>query len=481
MQFNSYIFILIFLPIVFAAYFLSNRISHAIGKIILAVGSIVFYCFTDISLIRVFLLSMIINYGFALMIRKLKWKRLFVVLPVVINILLLLAYKYTNFAIININSLFGKEFQPFNIAIPIGISFFTFQQIAYVVAVYKEEINISFLDYAAYITFFPKILMGPLMEPVEFYSQLNNKELKTVNTDNIACGIKLLSFGLFKKMIIADTFSKAVSWGFDNIASATAADWIFVSLFYTMEIYFDFSGYCDMATGSAFMLNFTLPINFDSPYKSVSIRDFWKRWHISLTKFFTKYIYIPLGGSRKGLVLTCINTLLVFLISGLWHGANWTFVLWGLIHGLFCVFDRLLENRKIKFFEPVGWLLTFMLVNILWLLFRSDSISQWKEILTAICHLQNTTISDGLINVFLFPERVFILKTLPCIYHMEDIFRGVWMHLFLIISLLICFVPENNYRNLKKLTPLNLILAIAAFAMSFTYLSVESVFVYFGF
>ena len=251
-------------------------------------------------------------------------------LPIVVNVLLLLYFKYSNFIISTANQMLGKEWAFKELIQPIGISFFTFQQIAYIVAVYNEEIEkVSLVDYLAYILYFPKILMGPLMDPVDFHKQINDDSLKKVNWDNIACGVKIFSLGLFKKVMMADVFAKAVAWGFAGTDKVTSMDWILEMLFYTFEIYFDFSGYSDMAVGISQMLNIELPMNFDSPYKALSIRDFWKRWHLSLTRFFTKYVYIPLGGSRKGIILTCVNTMVVFLISGLWHGANQTFVLWG--------------------------------------------------------------------------------------------------------------------------------------------------------
>lgn len=299
MQFNSYEFILMFMPLVVIGYFSLSRLNVKLGKIVLIIGSIVFYAYSDIAMIKVLLLSGLINYLLSLCITKFKWKRTFLTIPIIINVSLLLYFKYTNFAVSNLNLWLGKEITVKSIVQPLGISFFTFQQIAFIVSVYKGLVDTSLLNYMAYILYFPKILMGPLMEPIDFYQQLDNRELKRVNWNNIAIGIKFFSFGLFKKMLLADTFAKAVSWGYSNIRTATSFDWILISLFYTLEIYFDFSGYSDMAVGASQMLNITLPINFDSPYKALSVRDFWKRWHISLTKFFTKYIYIPLGGSRR--------------------------------------------------------------------------------------------------------------------------------------------------------------------------------------
>lgn len=482
MQFNSYVFILAFLPVMLLAYYLIGKFNQRFGKIIIIIGSIVFYGYSDITMVKILAVSILINLLFAKMIERIKWKKLFMAIPVFINVGLLLYFKYTNFAITNVNSWFCKEIPLKEIIMPIGISFFTFQQIAYIVAVYRQEISkVNIIDYIAYILYFPKLLMGPLMDPVEFVEQFNDSQLKKIDWNNIAYGVKIFSFGLLKKVLFADTFAKAVEWGFTNKEAATSMDWILVMLFYTLEIYFDFSGYSDMAVGTSLMFNITLPINFDSPYKAVSIRDFWKRWHISLTKFFTKYIYIPLGGSKKGIIFTCVNTMIVFLISGIWHGANWTFILWGLLHGAFSVFDRVIEKKSRKIFEPARWLVTFAVVNVLWLLFRANSVSQWIEILNIIKGLANTTVSDGLIGVFSIPEMSIVFNTFPSVDKLNTDMRGFMMVIFLLISLVICIIPENNYRNLKKLSVVSMIFAAFAIIWGITCLGGESVFVYFDF
>ena len=402
-------------------------------------------------------------------------------MPVLINILSLLYFKYTNFLILNINSVFSSDFKLRELILPVGISFYTFQQIAYVVSLYKREIQKVYLvDYLLYILYFPKLLMGPLMEPSDFLNQINDKELKKIDWDNLACGIQIFCFGLFKKMMVADIFSKAVSWGYSNMETTTSMDWVLIMLFYTFEIYFDFSGYSDMAVGSSLMLNITLPINFDSPYKALSIRDFWKRWHISLTKFFTKYVYIPLGGSRKGKIFTYINTMLIFLISGIWHGANWTFILWGVLHGVFMVVDRMFETTESKIFEPVRWGSTFLIVNILWLLFRSDSVKQWGNSLKTIGSFSNTGISAGLLEQFLLPESKFLENIFHLGFWTSHI-RGFWMLLFIIGAGGICLIPENNYNTMRKISWVSMILSVISFVWAFVCLSGESVFVYFNF
>lgn len=482
MQFNSFSYILVLLPLTVVAYFLANKINYTVGKCVLIVSSIIFYTNFEWRNVAVLGISLVINYLFAYGIYKSnRWNKLFMLIPIVINVLLLLYFKYTNFAITNINSLFGKELALKELILPLGISFFTFQQVAYVVAVYRKEIaGNSLIDYLVYILYFPKVLMGPLMDPVDFVKQINDSELKKAKADNIAYGIKIFSFGLFKKLMIADVFAGAVNWGYSNIDTATAMDWFLISIFYTFEIYFDFSGYSDMAVGSSIMCNITLPINFDSPYKALSIRDFWKRWHISLTSFFTKYIYIPLGGSRKGLGITCLNTMIVFLISGIWHGANWTFIVWGVIHGLFMIIDRLCDKVEKKLPMILRWFVSFNIVNVLWLLFRSDSLLQWKGLLKTILLMQDKTVSDGLMRAFVLPEAIFFQDTL----HLNSIannINGFWMIVYLSLAFIVCLVPDNNYKKLKSLSIVSIFMAVIAFVWGVICLGNESVFVYFNF
>ena len=481
MQFNSYIFILAFLPLMIILYFLLNKYNFIAGKSILIFGSLFFYAYSNKTTLIFLSISVIINYSFTLLIRKFKWKKLFLTVPVIINIGFLLYFKYLNFVILNITNLFKIEYSYKDIVFPIGISFITFQQIAYLVSMYREEIVYdNFVDYLTYILYFPKLLMGPLVEPADFLSQINDSETKKINWNHIAEGLKIFSFGLFKKMLLADTFANAVSWGYANIDIATSMDWYLVMLSYTFQIYFDFSGYSDMAVGISRMFNITLPINFDSPYKAISIRDFWKRWHISLTVFLTRYIYIPLGGNRKGKIRTYLNTMIIFLISGIWHGANWTFILWGILHGILSVFERIFEKAEKKVIEPVRWFFTFLWINILWLLFSANSVSQWKVILTKIFTFQNTSISDELINVFKIQE----LNVVTNMFHIENMtsnIRGLWLLAFIIISYGICLLPENNYKKMSKLSLVTMILAAVACSWSILCLSKESVFVYFNF
>jgi alginate O-acetyltransferase complex protein AlgI len=322
--------------------------------------------------------------------------------------------------------------------------------------------------------------MGPLCEPKDIIGQINDSNRKKINWDNIANGLKIFSLGLFKKMVLADTFTLAVSWAYSNADAATSMDWLLAMLFYTFEIYFDFSGYTDMAVGISNMINIRLPINFDSPYKAISIRDFWKRWHISLTYFFTKYIYIPLGGSKKSRVRTYVNVMIVFLISGIWHGSNYTFILWGLLHGVFSVFDRITEKYRDRIYFVVQWVVTFITVNVLWLLFRSESIDQWCEIIRKIVSFKNLGISDGIINAFILPETPFIFATLK-ITSLDAAIHGLSMLIFIITGFGLCLIPKNNYRKLDDNNWVMLFISVIALVWGILCLSSESVFVYFDF
>ena len=482
MLLNSHIFILLFFPFLVLAYFLCNKLDILAGKIILVIGSLIFYAYADWHMLFFLLPSVLCNYLFTYLISHAKWRKIFLAVPVIVNVGLLLFFKYTNFVITNFNLLWKTEYELLQLLVPLGISFITFQQIAYLVTVYRGELErADVMDYLVYILYFPKLLMGPLAEPVDFIAQLNNPDTKKVNSDHMAQGLKMFSFGLFKKALLADTFAGAFAWGLENIDALTSMDCVLVMLAYTFEIYFDFSGYSDMAIGISRMLNITLPMNFDSPYKAVSIRDFWKRWHISLTKFFTKYLYIPLGGSRKGKIFTYVNTMIVFIVSGIWHGAGWAFILWGGGHGILSVFDRVFENVENKIIRPVRWFNTFLLVNILWLLFGLNSPGQWMQMLRNMFSFQDLTLSTGLADAFAIPEALFISSVLYTIHMSVYGIFGLWMMIFLIVAFGICLLTENNYRKMSKISAGNMILAAIVLVWGILCLSTNSEFIYSGF
>lgn len=482
MQFNTYIYMLLFLPVTILGYFVINKISYFFAKIYLAAVSMFFYAYAGLPGFQWLVISIIFNYLVVLLMKRMH-NKVILWIGIIFNVVLLFYFKYTNFAILTINDLLHKSIPLTKMVLPIGISFFTFQQIAYIVDSYRGKLEKhSLLDYINYVTFFPKILMGPLVSPNVLLAQFHDESKRKISSENIVDGIQMFIIGLFKKVILADTFAKAVAWAWriGDFKQISSMDIFLVMLAYTFQIYFDFSGYSDMAIASAKMLNFELPMNFDSPYKAYSIRDFWKRWHISLTKFLTEYIYFPLGGSKKGEARTYLNTMIVFLISGIWHGANWTFILWGILHGVFSIFDRLVEKFRKNIHPALQWMATFLTINVLWLLFRANSIGEWKHALSQMLRFQSTTISDGLLNVFVLPETKVITKVFR-LYFFEGNIRGFWMLIFYLIGFILCLGFENAYRRKYKQNAVTAIFYALLFVFILTCIGSESVFVYFNF
>ena len=448
----------------------------------MTLASALFYIYAGIEGFKWLVISMAVNYILTLLLKKRKSKWILWV-GIILDVALLFYFKYTNFAITSINEFWQKDITALSLVLPIGISFFTFQQIGYLVDTYRgETTENTILDYLLYVTFFPKILMGPITKQSELIPQFHDESKRKVSSNNLISGIQMFTIGFFKKVIIADTFAKAVTWAWKigDFGQITAMDTFLVMIAYTFQIYFDFSGYSDMAIASATMLNIDLPMNFDSPYKAYSIRDFWKRWHISLTKFLTQYIYIPLGGSKKGKIRTYLNTMIVFLISGIWHGANWTFILWGVLHGIFSVFDRLTEKFRKNIHPALQWMCTFLVVSILWFLFRADSINEWKIAMFHIFAFKNTAISDGLINAFVLPESSFIIQTFHLSILNEHV-RGLWMLIFYVMAFILCLGFENAYRAKHKNNGITAVFYALLFVFTLTCIGSESVFVYFNF
>ena len=473
MVFNSFIFILIFLPVVILCYFFFNQISRLAGKIVLLIGSALFYLYGGWMFAVVTACSLLVNFLIGLSITKSeKRKKAFFVIGIITNILFLFAFKYTQPIF---NSLFKIDLSFFSLIIPLGISYYTFQQISFLANTYKGKIEkFNPLDYFIYILFFPKVMMGPLMEYNVFVEQLNSEERRSFRADHLLQGIKLFAFGLFKKVILADTFALAVQYGFANVENLYFIDVGIVMLSYTFQIYFDFSGYSDMAVGVALMLNFDLPQNFDSPYKAFSPRDFWKRWHITLTTFLRNYIYIPLGGNRKGKIITCLNVMVVFLISGIWHGANLTFLLWGAIWGLLCVIDRFIPQPKKLVTKIIGVCITFVITNLLWLLFRADSISQWVQLVGKLFTINNFSFSRELTGQLFIPMFKFVSSIIP-------LGSTYWALIMIILGFVICFALPNLYEKKEKVNYFYMIVSGLLIAICLFNLTQSGTFVYFGF
>ena len=480
MSFNSYIFILCLLPISFIGYFALSRKKQEYGLLWMAASSLVFYAWAGISILLLFIASLILNYIFTLFIKRSNSK-LILALGIILNVILLIYFKYSGFLVQNINALFNTDFIFKNIALPLGISFFTFTQISWLVDTYRGETrDYSLLEYVLFISYFPKMAEGPIALHGDILPQFRDKSRKTIDYDNISRGIMIFVLGLFKKLMIADTLGKAVDWGFNNVPDLYSMDIWIVMLCYTLQIYFDFSGYCDMAAGVSLLFNIELPVNFNSPYKALSITDFWKRWHISLTSFLRKYVYFPLGGSRKGTVRTYINMMIVFIISGIWHGANWTFILWGTLHGACQVLHRIFRKPFDKIFAPVRWFITFLFVNIAWLLFRADSVAQWWYMVGKAFGIKYRTMHEELVSVFKIPRLRSVLSVAGIPY--TDM--GVYvfgMVLMLCVCMFICLVPRNNLERQHKTSVWTLALTFVLFMVCFLSLSNVTSFLYFNF
>lgn len=385
MLFNSFVFIFAFLPLTLLLYFGFNRFGwHQLAKVVLVGASLYFYAFFNLSYLPIIVSSVLVNYTIGWLISGSNRRTppnirlLALVVGILFNIGLLGYFKYTDFFIENINALFGTNLLLTQILLPLGISFFTFQQLAFVVDRYKGKGTMpKFLDYCNFVTFFPQLIAGPIVLPEEMLPQFEAKANLHPQAKNMFDGLFIFSLGLVKKVVIADSIAVFANAGFSlDLEHYTMAEAWLISLSYTFQLYFDFSGYCDMAIGIGRMFNINLPLNFNAPYRASNFRDFWRRWHITLNRFLSQYVYIPLGGSRCRESRVLLNIFLVFLISGFWHGAGWTFIIWGMCHGLGVMIHRTWNRRGFTMPSWLGMLITFFFINILWVLFRADNLHE---------------------------------------------------------------------------------------------------------
>lgn len=383
MLFNSYEFIFLFLPITFFIYFyLTSKRLITGAKGFLVFSSLFFYSWWNIIYLPLILASMLFNYVIGSSLTKENEhkkinKKTLLTFGIVANLLLLGYFKYADFFISNINLASDSNFDLLHLALPLAISFFTFQQIAYLVDSYRGETKeYDFISYSLFVTFFPQLIAGPIVHHKEIMPQFAQTSNLVKKYKNIALGLFIFSIGLFKKVVIADTFATWATNGFDKAETLNLIEAWATSLSYTFQLYFDFSGYTDMAIGVALLFNIVLPINFNSPYKATNIQDFWRRWHITLSRFLRDYIYIPLGGNRLGNFRTYTNLLATFILGGLWHGAGWTFVFWGFLHGMALVIHRAWSNLGFKMWTWLAWFITFNFINIAWVFFRAR---EWDD------------------------------------------------------------------------------------------------------
>lgn len=489
MLFNSYAFLLFFLPITWCVYFICNHFrSYRLAQAALIAASFVFYGYEDYHLCFVLLGTILVNYllhylflekaGDGIGRKVLLWTGIF------LNFGLLFYFKYFNFFLENLNRFTGSDLILKNIVMPLGISFFTFQQVSFVVDSYKRETErVRFLDYALFVSFFPQLVAGPIVLHKEMIPQFWDREKRKLQYDNLISGLEYLILGFAKKVLVADSFARICDAGYAELAGLNSVSAILTMLSFTLEIYFDFSGYCDMAIGLGRLFNIEIPVNFNSPYKAVTIADFWKRWHITLTRFLTTYLYIPLGGNRKGKIRTYVNVMIVFTLSGLWHGADWTFVLWGILHGFMMVLYRSQKATWDRLPKTFLWLITFLFVNAAWVFFRADYFRQpfvlFKRMLMGgmgMCH-------ESMVNAFCEGS---VWMTL-----LEGVASGRWLSTFSQMAVWIWFafwtvgcvyLPSSHVivKKRNRTTGYFICLGIL-FAWSFMWLSQVSKFIYFNF
>jgi len=379
-----------------------------------------------------------------------------------VNLSLLAYFKYSDFFIENINTVSNSNIELLHLALPLAISFFTFQQIAYLVDSYRQETKeYDFLNYALFVTFFPQLIAGPIVHHGEMMPQFSSKWNLVKKYKNIATGIFIFTIGLFKKVVIADTFAVWATNGFDKTETLNMLEGWVTSLSYTFQLYFDFSGYTDMAIGIALLFNIKLPINFNSPYKATSIQDFWRRWHITLSRFLRDYIYIPLGGNRISSFRTYANLMATFILGGLWHGAGWTFLFWGFLHGGALVIHRLWKVFDLRMHYLFAWFITFNFINISWVFFRAK---EWEDAIKVL-------------------KAMFFGEIITDKLWLANIYADKYLLLQLFLASLLIWLTKNSIEQTSKLKFNNYTLLFVTILLVSSFLNLSGVheFLYFNF
>ena len=507
MLFNSYIFVFLFFPICLIGYYSLICFRKTVpAKAFLIAMSFWFYGYFNVSYLLIMVCSIGGNYIFHRILSR-KPRKAVMTLAVAANLGVLFYFKYYDFFIESMNSIFGTSMILRNILLPLGISFFTFQQISFVADTYRGEVrDCSLVDYALFVSFFPQLIAGPIVNHSEMLPQFGGVGKKAASWERIAEGLGLFILGLGKKVLIADTFGAGVDYGYGNIAALGRLDAILVIIFYSLQLYFDFSGYCDMARGIGKMLGIEIPINFNSPYKAVNIVDFWKKWHITLNRFFTKYVYIPLGGSRAGEARMYLNLMIVFLLSGLWHGAGWNYLVWGVMHGVLYVLTRFWQRSlKPRFMQEnttvsavvserfagmrlrkiiatcVSRLLLFAYVTVAWVYFRAEDIAQANRMLYTAVRGPVQKLSSDLAACFQVDEFWYAIKVL----HLDNMAYSRYILLWVILALgiYLSMIGRNAAERMERVkyrTGSAAVFAVLALWCVLTFSKV-STFLYFNF
>ena len=398
MLFNSFSFFLVFLPLALIGYFAISAYSIRASVVFLMVASLAFYSFWSIKFLPLLLFSIACNYYFGkhITLRRAAGAdagaKKMLLFGLAFNLGLLVFFKYFDFIFGSVAALAGHEVAPFNIPLPLGISFFTFTQIAYLVDCNTGKVREPHAEnYGLFVTYFPHLIAGPILHHKEMMPQFGRPESHIPHRGRLAVGLMFFTIGLFKKVVLADGVARFVAPVFEiHHAELTMLEAWAGALAYTFQLYFDFSAYSDMAYGLSYMFGIILPINFNSPYKSSSIIEFWRRWHITLSTFLRDYLYIPLGGNRKGEISRQVNLMVTMLLGGLWHGANWTFVVWGGLHGFYLVINhgvrKLFGERAPGLRAALGLPLTFIGVVVAWVMFRASSLTVAVDVLQGMAH-----------------------------------------------------------------------------------------------
>lgn len=396
MLFNTFVFAVVFLPVALLGYFMLSKVSLRLSIVFLFVASVIFYLSWDVRYLPLLLGSIGVNFAIGQRIatvRAAQGERAAkpaLILGLVFNLGLLGFFKYTDFLLSSVAALAGRPYEPYGIVLPIGISFFTFTQIAYLVDAYSGKVReYKPESYGLFVTYFPHLISGPILHHKDMMPQFDRAETHVFSRGRLAVGLVFVTIGLFKKVVMADGIARFVGPVFDvHHAGLTTLEAWCGALAYTMQLYFDFSAYCDMAYGVSYMFGIVLPINFNSPYKATSIIDFWRRWHITLSNFLRDYLYIQLGGNRRGPARRYVNLFITMLLGGLWHGAAWTFVVWGALHGLYLTINHLIRHlfgeRGGAVRAALGWVATFLGVVIAWVFFRATSMDAALNVLHAM-------------------------------------------------------------------------------------------------
>ncbi|ARN74094.1 MBOAT family O-acyltransferase [Oceanicoccus sagamiensis] len=410
MLFNSYEFILVFLPLVLIGFYLLGNGGFgraAISWLVLA--SFFFYGWWNPAYLILIVTSMLFNFTIGSWLGRdddNRYRKLLLIIGILGNLLLIGYYKYANFIIDNVNYITESNYHLEKIILPLAISFFTFQQITYLVDAYRHETKeYNFLHYCLFVTFFPQLIAGPIVHHKEMLPQFAQKDIYRFKHVNLAVGLTIFALGLFKKVVLADNIAVYASPVFSAAEQGQSLTffeaWV-GALSYTFQLYFDFSGYSDMAIGAARMFGIRLPLNFNSPYKSLNIIDFWRRWHMTLSRFLRDYLYIPLGGSRKGSYRRHVNLMATMLIGGLWHGAGWPFIFWGFLHGTYLVINHTWRSvmTKAGFYDSdstwigrrTAQLITFIAVVVAWVFFRAETFAGAQQVLAGMAGLNGVTV-----------------------------------------------------------------------------------------